>query len=306
MNIAIIGIGGVGGYYGGRLARRYEAGDEHRIAFVARGAHLEAIRKQGLRVVTPDGEFVARPAQATDRPGDLGPLDLVLITVKGYDLDGAAGALAEVTGEATVVIPLENGVDTAERLGKILPRARVLNGTVYISSRIAAPGVVQQLGGAGSLFFGPETGPAAPFRTIESLFLEAGIQAVLTEAVAVEVWKKFLFISPVAGATALFGKSLGGILEDPEALRLLEGMMNEVDRLARARGIGLPASAVAQAMETVARFPYETKTSFQVDMENGRKTEIETFMGYVVRAGQALGIDTPFNRRVYDALLAKS
>ena len=144
-----------------------------------------------------------------------------------------------------------------------------------------------------------------PYREIESLFREAGIKAVLSDAIGVDVWKKFLFISPVAGATALFGKPLGGVLEDREAFHLLEGMMNEVDRVARAKGIGLPVDAVSQAMETVARFPYETKTSFQVDVEKGRKTEIETFMGYVVRAGEALGIETPFNRRTYEALLKK-
>jgi len=305
MNIAIVGIGGVGGYYGGCLARRYEAGEEHRVSFVARGEHLKKIREKGLKVMTTEGEFTARPAMATDRPEDLGPLDLVIVTVKGYDLDGAARALAGVTGKSTVVIPLQNGVDNADRLRALLPETRVLNGTVYISSRIVEPGVVQQLGGACSLLFGPEREPVDPYREIESLFREAGIKAVLSETIAVEVWKKFLFISPVAGATALFGKSLGGVLEDREAFSLLEGMMNEVDRVARARGIALPGDAVSQAMETVARFPYETKTSFQVDVEKGRKTEIETLLGYVVRGGKALGIDTPHTQRTYEALLKK-
>jgi 2-dehydropantoate 2-reductase len=305
MNIAIVGIGGVGGYYGGRLAFRYGAGSGHSVHFVARGEHLRKIREQGLRVVTTDGEFTARPASATDRPEELGSLDLVLVTVKTYSLEEAAAALRGVTGKNTVVIPLENGVDNAERLKAVLPQARVLNGTVYISSRIVEPGVVQQLGGACSLLFGPEGGPVEPFRALETLFIDAGIKAVLTGAIAAEVWKKYLFISPVAGATALHDKTLGGVLEDGQARRLLEGMMNEVDRIARAKGVDLAEDAVSQALETVARFPHGTKTSFQVDVEKGAKTEIETFMGYVVRQGRALGIETPFNLLVYEALSKK-
>jgi len=145
----------------------------------------------------------------------------------------------------------------------------------------------------------------APYREIESIFRDAGIKATLSGEISKDVWKKFLFISPVAGTTALFDKPLGGVLEDGEASRLLEGMMTEVDRVARAKGIDLPGDAVLQAMETVARFPYETKTSFQVDVEKGRRTEIETLIGYVIRAGESLGIDTPFNLRVYQALLKK-
>jgi len=305
MNIAIFGIGGVGGYYGGLLARRYEGGETHRVSFVARGEHLRMIREKGLKVITQEGEFVARPAVATDRPEKIGPLDLVLVTVKGYDLDTAARALAGVAGKDTVVIPLQNGVDNAERLRAHLPGGRVMNGTVYISSRIVEPGVVQQLGGACSLFFGPEEGDVAPYREIESLLRDAGIKATLSGEISKEVWKKFLFISPVAGATALFDKPLGGVLEDGEASRLLEGMMTEVDRVARAKGIDLPRDAVLQAMETVARFPYETKTSFQVDVEKGRRTEIETLIGYVIRAGESLGIETPFNLRTYQALSKK-
>lgn len=305
MNIAIVGIGGVGGYYGGRLAFRYGAGSGHSVHFVARGEHLRKIREQGLKVITTEGEFIARPASATDRPEELGPLDLVLVTVKTYSLEEAAGSLRGVTGKNTVMIPLENGVDNAERLRAALPDARVLNGTVYISSRIVEPGVVQQLGGACTLFFGPEKGSVEPYRALETLLVDAGIKAVLTGMIAQEVWKKYLFISPVAGATALHDKTLGGILEDGQARRLLEGMMNEVDRIARAKGVALSGDAVSQAMEAVARFPYGTKTSFQVDVEKRVKTEIETFMGYVVREGKALGIETPFNRLVYEALSKK-
>ncbi|OPZ40476.1 MAG: 2-dehydropantoate 2-reductase [Synergistetes bacterium ADurb.BinA166] len=179
MKIAFVGLGGVGGYYGGTAARACEGG-EHRVSFLARGEHLRVIRERGLTVRTVDGEFVARPYAASDDPEELGRSDLVVFAVKGYDLDAAARAASRLVGPDTVVLPLLNGVNNPAVLAEALPPCRILNGCVYISARIEEPGLVVQSGGSRKLFFGPEDGVTEPFAPMLSFLRGAGIDAVLT------------------------------------------------------------------------------------------------------------------------------
>ena len=155
MRIGIIGIGGVGGYYGGKLALKYAGSGEHEVIFFARGAHLAAIRKEGLKLVTVDGEYTAKPTLATDKPAEMGVLDLALFCTKSYGLEDAARAIAGNLREGSVVLPLLNGVDISDRLKSVLPKGTVLYGGVFVSSAIQGPGVVKQVAGTGQLFFGP-------------------------------------------------------------------------------------------------------------------------------------------------------
>jgi len=302
MKIAVVGIGGVGGYFGGKLALKYAGSPGHRVVFIARGEHLAAIRKEGLRLGTVEGEFRVVPDLATDDPAAAGACDLVLFCVKEYHLDAAAASLAPLLHDRTMVLPLLNGVDISERLRAILSRGVVLSGCVYISTFLSAPGVVRQVGGSCQLFFGPEDGDAEPYRFLETLLKEAGIKAELTGEIAVSLWTKYLFVSPMAGVTSRMAKSFGSVMEDEKGRGLVRGLMEEIAALARAKGIPLPPDSIETALGKIARFPYETKSSMQLDHEKGNRTEVELFIGCAVRVGRALGVPTPLHEELYAAL----
>lgn len=302
MKIGVFGLGGVGGYFGGKIALRYAGSPEHQVVFIARGAHLAAIRKGGLLLKTVEGEFWVTPDLATDDPAAVGPCDLVLVGVKEYDLDEVMTRLAPLLHVKTVVLPLLNGVDIAERLRAIFPRGTVLSSCAYISTFIEAPGVVRQVGGTCQLFFGPDDGKAEAFRPLESLLKDAGIKAELSDRIGVHLWTKYLFVSPMAGMTSLMEKSFGDVMADEKGRTMVRGLMEEILRLAKAGGIVLPPDSVETALVKVARFPYETRSSMQLDYEKGRRTEVDLFIGYAVRTGRALGIPAPLHEELYAAL----
>lgn len=302
MKIAFMGLGGVGGYYGGKVARAFEGGSEHQVAFVARGEHLAAIREKGLEVRAREGRFFAKPFIAADDPAKIGRADLVVFAVKGYDLRSAALAAAPMAGPDTAVLPLLNGANNNEILKEALPPCRVLNGCVYISARIEAPGVVVQSGGNCRLFFGAPGEGTEKYRPLEEMFRKAGIDALLTEKIDEEVWTKFIFLSPFAGVTSLFGKNFGEVLSGADSRPMLEGMMKEIRTLAGLKGITLPVDIVEQSLAKGEAFPPDTRSSMQLDCERGRRSEIEPLLGFVVREGERLGADFPLTRGVYDAL----
>lgn len=307
MKIAVMGLGGVGGVFGGKLARKYGSSGEHKIIFLARGAHLQAIRNNGLKVITPEGEFTVFPDAALDKPAEAGPLDFILFCTKSYNLEEAARSLAASVHENTVILPLLNGVDITERLKRALPGAKVLNGAVYISASLEAPGVVRHKGGAGQIVFGPERNEdLEKFRHIEDMLRKAEIKADLQKDAAVPIWTKYMFICPLASLTSMLGKGFGAIMSNPQDAVLLKGLMEEVSRIAKAKGIALPEDIVETSIEKVNAFPPETKTSMQLDFEKGSRTEMEIFTGYIVKSGRELGIPTPLNEKVHAELLKKS
>lgn len=307
MRAAIVGLGGVGGYYGGKLALQYADSPEHRVIFIARGAHLKAIQESGLRLATVEGEFTAVPAMATDSPGDAGPFDLVLFCVKSYGLEEAARLIKGNVHDRTVIVPLLNGVNMAERLRAVLPKGILLGGCVYISTRIEGPGAVRQVGGSCQLIFGPEKGAdTAPFLPVERFLKDAGIQAELVPDIRTPLWTKYVFIDPMAGLTAMLGKAFGEILEDGEGKRMLEALMREVAAVAKAQGVALPEDIVPATIAKAALFPKGTKTSFQLDYEKGSAVELDIFTGYMVAAGKKLGIPVPVHEQVHAALLDKN
>ncbi len=307
MRIAIAGIGGVGGYYGGKLAFKYGSSGEHEIIFIARGENLKAIRENGLQLDTQqEGSFKAFPSIATDKSSEAGPFDVVLFCVKSYGLEAAAAMINESIREHTVVIPLLNGVDIVDRLRKVLTRGIVLNGCVYISSRIEGPGKINQVGGSCQLIFGPDGGSIESYKQIQDAFVAAGIKSELTADSALHVWTKYIFISPLAGMTSLLMKPFGAIMEDEGLQGLLRGLIKETEVIARRKGINLPENIVNVTLGKVTAFPYETKTSIQLDFEKGRHTELEIFTGYIVRAGRELGVPTPLHDDIYERLKNRS
>jgi 2-dehydropantoate 2-reductase len=305
VKIAVVGLGGVGGYFGGKIARKYAGSSEHRVVFVARGAHLAAIGSDGLLLKTVEGDFRVKPDLATDNLTEAGRCDLIFFSVKEYDLEATATTLIPLLHEKTVVLPVLNGVNIAERLRSILPRGVVLSGCVYISAFIEAPGIVRQAGGTCQLLFGPDDGQAEQYRPLETLLKEAGIKAELSAAIAVPLWTKYLFVSPMAGVTSLMGLCFGDVMADEKGRGMVRGLMAEIERLAAAKGIALPADSMDHGIATVERFPYATRSSLQLDYEKGRRTELELFIGYAVRAGRLLGVPMPLHDELYTALSRK-
>ncbi len=307
MKAAVIGIGGIGGYYGGKLAAKYAGAGEHQIIFIARGEHLKAIQQQGLRLTTVDGDLTTVPALATDNPRDAGLFDLVLVCVKSYGLEAAARQIKDNIHDETVIIPLLNGVNMAERLKAILPKSRILGGCVYISARIESPGVVRQVGGSCQFIFGPEqAADVETYRPIEAFLREAGIKAELVNQIALPLWTKYIFIDPLAGLTSMLGKPFGAILDNPIDRTMLEGLMQEVELVARAKGVPFPDDIVAATVTKAASFPATTKTSMLLDFEKGNPAELDIFMGYMVAAGKKLGVPVPLHEKVYGELLKKT
>lgn len=306
MKLAVIGIGGVGGVFGGLLARKYAGSKEHEIVFVARGEHLAAIKKNGLKLTTPNEEFTVAPDIATDNTEGLGTFDLVLFCVKSYGLEKAAEQIKRNAGPKTVIIPLLNGVDISERIKAVIPEADVLGGLVYIGSSIVGPGAVKHAGGSGQIIFGPKDASRVEnYRPIEKLLRDAGIKADLVADIDLALWTKYIFISSMAGLTSYFGKTFGEILESPQDKQFLEGVLKEIEAVARAKKVGFPPDVVKQTMDKIAAFPHGTKTSMQRDFEKSSETELEVITGYVLNTGKQLGVPTPLTEKIYNELLKR-
>jgi 2-dehydropantoate 2-reductase len=297
MKIAVMGTGGVGGYFGGMLA---QAG--HDVTFIARGPHLAAIREQGLRVETVHGDFTIQ-APATDNPGEVGPVDLVLFCVKTYHTDEAGHAIAPLIGDDTLILSLQNGVDNEEKLAALYGQEHVLGGVCYIAATIAAPGVIRQISGPRSIVFGELDGSITPrAQRVLQAFTDAGIEATLSEDVQKALWTKFLFICAFSGVASVARAPVGELLAIPETRELLREAMAEVEAVARARGVTLDADIVERMMVTAEGFAPESKPSMLVDLERGNRLEIDALNGTVARLGAELGVPTPVHRVIYAAL----
>ncbi len=298
MKIAILGAGAVGGYYGGLLAR---SGNE--VTFIARGAHLAAIRERGLRVESVHGDFEVCPAQATDDPATVGPVDLVLVTVKSYGLEEAAVAARSLVGPETCVLPLLNGLDAAERLAAVLGDGPVLAGLTHISASVVAPGVIRQVSPLRRITFGERDGTITPRAgRIRDTLAAGGIEVVLTPAVEVALWEKFVFIASIGGVCSLARLPIGPVLALPETRQLYLDALREVEAVGRARGVALPADIVEQTLRLTEGFAPQTKPSLLADLEAGRPLELEALSGTVVRYGRQAGVPTPVHRVIYAAL----
>jgi 2-dehydropantoate 2-reductase len=304
MNIGVIGVGGVGGYFGGKLCALAAAPGTN-VYFVARGKHLDAIRESGLTVQTAaEGTWVCRPTLATDRLEDLPQLDVCLVCVKSYDLKNVARQLQRKVSEATCIIPLLNGVDIYERIRGDLSRAAVFPACVYIGTHIEAPGKVTQQGGACKILLGrvPQAADIVP-QALLSLFAKSSIQYAWFDDVAPEIWAKYVFIAAFGLVTASFDKTLGQVMEAGQLSQYALAVMSEIVSLARKKQIDLPESIIPDTYQKGNGFPYETKTSFQRDFERpDRPDERDLFGGTILRLGRQLGVQTPVTLELWERL----
>jgi len=305
MKIAIVGIGGVGGYYGGLLAKRYSADEDVEIVFIARGDHLKQIKKNGLNLITEKGTFTVRPDLVTDNPADCGIFDCVIFCVKAYGLEESAKLLLPSIDENTVVISLLNGVDNTDRLRTVLNKGKIFNGCVYIGAHIVRPGVVQQAGSLNKLFFGNESDDKIEANHIEHILKEANIDAQYRTDIKHIVWEKYVLISAFATATTFLDKTMRDVIDSEKGKELLDNLLTEVFRVSEAKRIELPKNIKEEIIAKVSTFPPEIKTSMQMDFEKGNQTELETFTGYIVREARKHGLSSPTYKRIYAALQKK-
>ena len=298
LKIAVMGAGAVGGYYGARLAA---AGSD--VSFIARGAHLDAIRKNGLRVVSPLGDVTIDPAKATDDPGEVGPVDIVLLMVKLYDVAPAAKQIAPMLGANTGVVALQNGVEAPDILADTIGRERVMGGSIYIPAKIEEPGVIVHGGGFAKAVFGElKGGTSDRAEALLRAFQDAGVDSEITEDVESTLWTKFVLLSAVSATHAITRGPAGPVLQDPDMREMFIAAMRETEAVARARGVHLDADIVAQQLKLADDFPPDAKASLLQDLEAGKRLEVGYLSGTVSRLGAELGVPTPVHSTIYAAL----
>ncbi len=299
MKILIMGTGGVGGYYGGLLAQQ---GND--VTFIARGAHLNAIQQEGLKVKSIHGDFTVSPANATDDPANVGAVDLILFCVKTYNTDDAAQAIRPAVGPQTVVMSLQNGIDAAERIGKVIGVEHVIGCATWLSSAVEAPGVIKQISQFRRIVFGElDGGLSERVQSIYEVLKNTGITVEVSEDIQKVLWTKLVFITAVSSIGSLTRLPMGDYRSIPETRSLLSRIMAEVESLARAEGVNLDKDIVQNWMDFIDKSAPNIKPSMQLDVEAGHRTEIESMIGVVCRKGQELGVPTPATDFVYASLL---
>ena len=293
MQIAVVGGGGVGGYVAAKLIRAGAA----EVTLFARGAHLAAIEASGLQVIDHDETFTVHPDTRPPQPGTR--FDAVFLAVKSYDLASACRMVAPFVGEETVVVPLSNGVDHAAEIAACLQRGIVCEGCVHVISHIASPGVIEKRSPLFYLIFGAERIDAR-MRRLEQLLNASGLKSKCREDARYACWKKYLFIATFAMLTAYHAMPMDRVWREhrDEA----EALLAEIRSVANGLGVPIDEADIAQVRKQAENLPPDAKTSMQRDFEAGRRTELETLGGYIVRKGAALGIEVPLMRKLYGAL----
>jgi 2-dehydropantoate 2-reductase len=299
MRIAVIGAGGQGGLFGGML---YKAGED--VVLIARGAHLKAILERGLTLKSSGPRATVLDIDATDRPGEVGPVDLVIFCVKTYDLDAAAQDARPLVGPSTVLLPVQNGVTAPGRLAAVFGEEGVIGGVSYHQGAVEAPGVILYGGVSGELYLGELGGGSSPrVERIRDTLDAAGIASRVHPDIRVAMWEKLVLICATGGVMAYCRQPIGPVMEDPDGAGLVLGVMEEAEAVARAVGIRLPEATAERMLAFIKeRMSPQTRSSQLEDLFAGRRLELEDLNGEIVRLGRRTGVPTPLNLRIYEAL----
>jgi len=300
MRIAVFGAGGVGGYFGGRLA---QAGED--AVFIARGDHLKAILKHGLRVDSVKGDFLVKPVQATDDPAQVGIVDVVLVCVKAWQVPDAAQALRPMVGPQTFVVPLQNGVEAPSQLAAVLGQEHVLGGLCGLITFVLEPGRICHAGADPSIRFRElDNRPSERVEELRQAFDRAsGLTVEVPPDIRVALWQKFLFINAWSGMGAVTRAPIGVFRSQPGTRQMLEQMVSEIYNVGRAQNIALSDEAIEKTMEFIDTLPPDGTASMQRDIMNGKPSELEAQNGAVVRMGQQVRVETSINAFIYHSLL---
>ena len=298
MKIAVMGAGAIGGYFGGRLAK---AGFD--VSFIARGAHLDVIRKNGLKVLSPLGDFTIHPATVTDDPAEVGPVDVILFMVKNYDTLRAAEQIRPLVGPDTAIIPFQNGVEARAMLSNVLGARHVLGGVAFIPASILEPGVIKHNAELAKLVFGEFDKQITP-RALSFLdaLEKAGVTGEIPADISMVLWSKLMFLTSMSAINCITRQPVGLVQSDGETIALYMDAMREVAAVAAAHGVSLGEEAIANNMALAKSFPPNNKTSMFQDLEAGRRLEIDYLSGAVVRLGREKGIETPIHRTAWVAI----
>ena len=298
MKIAIIGTGGVGGYFGGKLAQN---GNE--VTFLARGEHLKAIRKKGLKVKSILGDFVINPARATDKINEIGVVDVVILGVKAWQVKDVAKELKMIINDKTVVIPLQNGVLATEELSAEINPRNIIGGLCKIISRIESPGVINHFGIEPTIVIGELNGENSKrIRTINEIFNDSGINSKISEDFSSELWKKFIAIC-VSGLLAVSRSTYGVVRELKETRGLMKAVLSEIYTVSQKAGINLQHDIVEKTLDFIDTYPYDSTSSLTRDVWDGKPSEIDYQNGTVVNLGKKYNVETPVNEFIYNCIL---
>lgn len=304
--IVIVGLGGVGGYYGGMLAKQYADNPDVEIYFVARGAHLRKVQENGLTLITEKGTFQVYPTLATDDVTEIGTADYIIMTPKSYDLDATVAQIKPIVGLNTVILPLLNGIDNSDRIRTLLPGTEVWQGCCYIVARLNEPGVVESSGGVHRFNFGYEYKQSNErLIDFETLLKEAGIDATFHEKIMHVIWTKFFFISSTASLTSYFDVSFGALLTDEVRKATLVSVLEELLLVANAEGAEIEHTVIDKVIHQLEKLPFETTASMHSDFKAGKNTEVQGLTGAVIQLAKKHTIATPTYEKVYAELYGR-
>lgn len=299
MRIAVFGVGGVGGYFGWRLA---QAGEN--VTFVARGDHFKALQTNGLKMDTPDGASTVLPVKTEGDPAAVGHVDAVILGVKAWQVTDAAHAIRPMIGPDTLVLPLQNGVDAPAELATILGPEHVFGGLCYIVALKIGPGHIRHAGMEPKVIFGElDNTLSERARRLQAAFSNAGVNVEIPADIQVAMWRKFLFIATLSGVAAVTRAPAGIVRSVPETRLMLEGVAKEGAAVAKALGVDLGVDAVDLTMTLIDRLPADATASMQRDIMEGRPSELASQCGAVARLGLETGVPTPLNSFIYAALV---
>jgi len=307
-SVCVYGIGGVGGYFGGRIAYEINKGNRAiQVYFISRGEHLKAIQQDGLNLITDKEEFLCFPNIATDNIRHISIPDLYLLCVKGYDLDNAVASISKNISADTIILPLLNGVDIYERIRTTLQKTIVSPACVYVSSSIERPGTIRQKGPEGHIIFGKD--PRClnyNYGYLVEFFNEMGISNAWYDNPYPAIWKKYIFITALSLMTAYSGKTIGEVLADDKLKRMTENIMKEVVLIGKTKNINFEQDIVEKTIQKAKNFPYETKTSFQRDYEKkNTRNEGDIFGGTLIRLAKEYNVSIPTISDVYEVLMSR-
>jgi 2-dehydropantoate 2-reductase len=300
--IGILGLGGVGGYFGGLLAKEYATSDAIDIVFIARGETLKVVSEFGLKISTDEGEITVFPNIVSDNPEIIGKLDYLICATKTYDIEESLTSIKNVITKNTVILPLYNGVDAPERICTLFPDNEVLQGCVYIVSMIVSPGVIKKVGPYEKLFFGSDMASISRMNALQTIFKNASIDSYLVDAIEETVWEKFIFISALASATSYLNQNIGELLNSESSRKFYVSLLNEITMIAAVKGLDLPNDIVFQTILNLEKTPQEATSSMHRDLMAGRKIELASLTEFVVNEGLKYEIDTPTYQKVLEKL----
>ena len=300
--IGILGLGGVGGYFGGLLAKAYAKSNQIEIIFIARGETQKVVSQSGLKIITDESESVVFPSIVSIDPKIIGKLDYLICATKTYDIEESLLSLKKCITKNTIILPLYNGVYAPVLISDLFPENEVLLGCVYIVSMIDSPGVIKKIGPYEKLFFGSQTAQISKLKALQTIFERASIENYLVDEIEETVWEKFIFISALASATSYLNQNIGEIIENQKSRAIYLELLNEITMIAAVKGLKLPEDIILQTILKLEKSPKDATSSMHRDFIAGRKNELSSLTQFVVNEGLKYEIETPTYQLVLEKL----